>query len=163
MSPSLEHRPPQPFIALAAEVTHENLSQVVGGLFSELSAWIATHRVEPAGPPFVRYVFVDDDGGAPTRLQVAFPVAAETEGDERVTAGVLPGGRFAISLHTGPWSGLHNATAEMLEWGRTRDIAWAVSPDGKTWAARLEIYHTDPTAEPDPEKYRTTLAFLTAS
>jgi len=162
MNPVMENRPPQPFIAVEAEATHENLSEVIGGLFGEISGWIGSHGVAPVGPPFIRYVFVDDDeDGAPTRLQAGFPVAAGVAGGDRVISGMLPGGSFATIVHTGPWSGLQDATAALLAWGRNKEIQWAISNDGKEWAARLENYLTDPSEEVDPAKYRTELAFLT--
>jgi hypothetical protein len=34
-----------------------------------------------------------------------------------------------------------------------------VTPDGERWAARLEIYETDPAVEPDMTKRTTLLAF----
>ena len=57
--------------------------------------------------------------------------------------------------------GLLGATASLLEWASQEDLTWDMTstPDGERWAARLEIYETDPAVEPDMAKWTTQLAF----
>jgi hypothetical protein len=38
----------------------------------------------------------------------------------------------------------------------------SLSPEGERWGCRLEIYRTDPQAEPDMTKWETELAFRLA-
>ncbi len=56
------------------------------------------------------------------------------------------------------------ATASLLKWAEEQDLTWDVrqAPDGDRWAARLEIYETDPAEEPDMTKWETQLAFRLA-
>ncbi|HEX3964848.1 MAG TPA: hypothetical protein VHZ03_50760 [Trebonia sp.] len=52
-------------------------------------------------------------------------------------------------------------TASLLEWAGQEGPTWdmANAQDGERWAARLEIYETDPAVEPDMTKWITQLAF----
>jgi hypothetical protein len=64
-------------------------------------------------------------------------------------------------MRTGHPDGLLGATASLLKWADEQKLTWDVrqTPDGERWAARLEIYETDPVAEPDMTKWTTQLAF----
>ena len=76
----------------------------------------------------------------------------------------LPAGDYATLTYHGAPSGLVGATAVLLEWGAREDVRWDVQPTaaGERWGVRLEIYRTDPAAEPDPDRWETELAFKLA-
>lgn len=100
-------------------------------------------------------------------VEAGAPVTVAVEGDGRVISGVLPAGRYATVLHVGHPDGLVNATQELLDWAAGQGLTWDVSPDeadeaGERWGCRLEIYLTDPTEEPDMNKWETRLAFRLA-
>jgi hypothetical protein len=77
---------------------------------------------------------------------------------------VFAPGRYAALRYTGHPDGLLGATASLLKWAEEHNLAWDVrpAPDGERWGARLEIYETDPAAEPDMSKWTTQLAFRLA-
>jgi len=97
-------------------------------------------------------------------VEVGVPIGAATDGDDRVVAGILPSGRYASLRHTGHPDGLYDATRALLDWAGERNLTFDVSPgpEGERWAARLEIYETDPAVEPDMTKWTTQLAFRLA-
>jgi DNA gyrase inhibitor GyrI len=125
----------------------------------ELFGWIAQRELTAAGPLFWRYLVVDMEHELV--IEVGVPLAVEAVGDGRVTAGVLPGGRYATVVHQGPPDTLEAATAELLEWGDQQGVAWdKTDADGaEHWACRLENYLSDPVEEPDMNEWRTELAF----
>jgi effector-binding domain-containing protein len=91
--------------------------------------------------------------------------AEVTAGEGRVRAGVLPGGRYAVLRHTGPYDGLIASNAALLGWADEQGIAldsWDTA-EGTAWRARAEHYLTNPAEEPDPAKWEVDVAFLTAS
>jgi effector-binding domain-containing protein len=96
-----------------------------------------------------------------SRWKPVSPSPRRSEGDARVQAGVLPAGRYVTALHVGHPSTLIAATAALLDWAKTKGLTWDVtpSPDGDRWGCRLELYLTDPRAEPDMNKWETQLAF----
>src|ERR687896_782350 len=100
--PQIEQRDALPYLGIRSEVTN-GLPAVVDRFFPQLFAWLGQHGIEPAGPPFIRYLEVDRDG-EPLEIEVAVPVAGGVpEGDGQVRAGTLPAGRYATVLHTGPY------------------------------------------------------------
>lgn len=159
--PKLERRTAQHYVAIRIEVARQELGVALPPRFAEVLAWLKQRGVAPAGPPFVRYLWIDHEMELPqTELEVAVPVSAPVAGDGRVIAGTLPAGRYAVLMHIGPYDDLRDSTDRLLTWAEDSGVRWQRSPDGKSWAARTESYVTHPVSEPDPEKWRSELAFL---
>lgn len=152
-------RPAQPYVAIKAQVTMQTIGTILPALHPRVFGWLRERDVPPAGAPFWKYNVVDMDRGL--EVEVGVPVAAVMDGDDQVLAGVLPAGRYGALWYTGHPDGLLGATASLLTWAAERNLSWDVSqaPDGERWAARLEIYETDPAVEPDMAKWTTQLAF----
>ena len=130
-------------------------------MIGELFAWLGARRATPGGPPFFRYRVIDMAGHL--EIDVGVPVAGVLSGDQRVIADSLPAGRYATVIHTGPPAQLVEANAALQRWGSTNGIKWRehTQGNGTAWASRLEIYLTDPASEPDRERWRTEIAYLT--
>jgi|SRR5580692_896179 effector-binding domain-containing protein len=160
--PQLAERSAQPYVAIQALVTMQDLGAVLPGLHPEVFGWLGERGIAPAGAPFWKYNVVDMD--RQLEVEVGVPVAAPVPGDDRVRAGVLPAGRYATLWHTGHPAGLADATATLLEWAAGQGLAWDCTrtDEGDRWGARLEIYETDPAQEPDLSKWETQLAFRLA-
>jgi effector-binding domain-containing protein len=156
--PQIERRAAQPYVAIAVDVTMQALPDAVDRGFPELFQWLAAHSIEPAGPPFIRYLRIDMEGEL--TIELAAPLEVQPPGDEHVTVGVLPAGRYVTLLHVGPYDGLIAANAALQHWARERDITWQMDGDS-TWRGRVERYLTDPSQQPDPSSWQTELAYLT--
>jgi effector-binding domain-containing protein len=152
-------RAAQPYVAIRARVTMRTLGTVLPELHPRVFAWLGERGIAPAGAPFWKYNLIDMD--RELEVEVGVPVTAAVDGDGQVLAGVLPAGRYATLGYTGHPSGLADATASLLQWAQDEGLAWDVlqTPHGQQWGARLEIYETDPAAEPDMSKWTTRLAF----
>jgi effector-binding domain-containing protein len=157
--PQVAERTAQPYVSIQAFVTMQDLGTVLPGLHPEVFGWLGARGIAPAGAPFWKYNVVDME--RQLEVEVGVPVADPAPGDDRVRAGVLPPGRYATLRYTGHPDGLIGATAALLEWAAARGLTWDVTRTGQgdTWAARLEIYETDPAQEPDLNKWVTQLAF----
>jgi hypothetical protein len=159
--PSVIERAPQPYVSVPRTVTMATISSAaddIPGLF----AWLAERGTEPAGPPFLRYNVIDMD--RELQLEAGVPVAAPVAGDDRVRAGVLPGGRYAAVTHLGPFDQLVPAVRRLLDWAQGQGLTWDKqdTPDGEQWGCRLEIYPVNPDEQPDPAKWETELVFRLA-
>jgi effector-binding domain-containing protein len=134
----------------------------LGARFGEVFAWLGARGLEPAGAPFWRYNVIDM--ARKLEVDVAVPVAAAVDGDDHVVSGVLPAGRYATLTHVGHPSELAGVTKTLLDWAAGEGLTWDMSlgEDGERWGARLEIYLTDPSEEPDMSKWVTELAFRLA-
>jgi effector-binding domain-containing protein len=163
LTPVVAERPAQPYVAIRAQVTMQTMAAVLPPLHQQVFAWLSERDIPAAGAPFWKYNVVDMD----RRLEVetGVPVTAPVDGDERVLAGVLPAGRYATLRYTGHPSALIGEIASLREWATQQGLTWDMTntPDGERWAARLEIYETDPATEPDLAKWTTQLAFRLSS
>jgi effector-binding domain-containing protein len=157
--PRVAERSVQPYVAIQAFVTMQDLGAVLPALHPEVFGWLGARGIAPAGAPFWKYNVVDME--RQLEVEVGVPVADPVPGDDRVRAGVLPAGRYATLRHTGHPDGLADATAALLEWAAAEGLTWDVTrtDQGDEWAARLEIYETDPAQEPDLNNWETQLAF----
>ncbi len=157
--PEIIERTAQPYVAIRARVTMQTIGTVLPELHPAVFGWLAERDVPPAGHPFWKYNVIDME--RELEVEVAAPVAAAVGGDDRVLAGVIPAGRYATLRYTGHPDGLIGATASLLDWAARQNLAFDVTPteDGDRWAARLEVYETDPAVEPDMGNWTTQLAF----
>jgi effector-binding domain-containing protein len=163
--PQIQQRDALPYLAIRSEVTN-GIPAVVDRTFPQLFAWLGEHGIEPAGPPFIRYLEVDHQG-EPREIEVAAPVANDgQQGDGTVRADTLPAGRYATLIHTGPYRhddvpDLVDAQAAMRAWIEEEGIATGRPSDrGMTLAASVEHYRIGPPIEQDWTKWETELAYL---
>jgi len=167
--PRVEERPATPYFGIPSRVTGEaEFRRAVDDGFPELFAWLEESGVPPAGPPFIRYLALDAHE-EPVEIELGVPVASEVQLEGRLRAGALPAGRYATLLHVGPYNSskepdLAAARSELRHWAEQQNIELDSSrTDGGTrFHACVEHYLTDPRREPDPSKWRTELAYLTA-
>jgi effector-binding domain-containing protein len=156
--PTVQDRPAQPYAGVRARVTIAELGKVVPSLWPDVFAWLGRHGIVPAGPPFIRYHVVDMDGVLEVEAGVSVTDAVPSDG--HVQAGVLPAGRYAVLIHTGPPQELVGANATLLDWGLAHGLEW--QRNGNIWGGRVEFSLTDPRQEPDPTRWRTEVALLLA-
>src|ERR1700761_4735351 len=102
--PHIEDRPAESYLGISATVTMQTLAGAIDRGFPELFGWLASHRLTPAGAPFVRSLRSDMD--AELDIELGVPVAEPAPADDRVRQGELPAGRYVILLHVGPYDGL---------------------------------------------------------
>jgi len=163
LEPQIQERAEQHYAGIPAQVTIDGIAQAIDSGFPELFGWLQEHGVAPAGPPFIRYLVIDMEAGL--ELELGVPVASAVQGSGRVRPGVIPAGTYATLRHVGPYDGLMASNAALLRWAQQQGIAldtWETDR-GDAWRGRFEHYLTDPSAEPDPGKLETDVAFLTRS
>ena len=95
--PTIQQRPAQPYLGIAGRIT-DGVPAFVDKAFPELYRRLGERGVDPSGPPFIRFRELDPDG-EPLEIEVAAPVEGNAEGDERISAGTLPAGRYLTLLH----------------------------------------------------------------
>jgi effector-binding domain-containing protein len=159
-TPRVERRPEQPYAAIRTAVPIP-FGPYLPPLWDKVRDWLTQKGVSP-GPAMIRYLTTDMT--KELNIEAGYALDSTLQGDDNITASVLPAGRYGILLYTGPYEGdgLIKATAALLDWAKENDLIWKTSVmDGvEWWAARLELYLTDPAKEPDPEKWQVKLAFL---
>jgi effector-binding domain-containing protein len=158
--PEIVERGEQPYAGVGTAA--RDIGAAFPRLLAELAAGLERLGVTPTGPPFVRYVVIDME--ADLQIELGMVVAESIPDGEGLIAGVIPAGRYASVIHTGHYDGLVDANAALQIWAEREGLRWAVleTPVGDRWDARLEIYLTDPQAEPDPARWRTEITYLLA-
>jgi effector-binding domain-containing protein len=159
--PKLEERPAQPYVAIRTQATMNDLGTVIPQRLSEVFAWLRQQGITPAGVPFIRYRVIDMM--AQLDIELGVPVAGTVSGDDRISADVLPAGRYATLIYTDVRRGIE-ANAALLEWGARQGLVWDswAAENGEGFGARLESFLTDPEEEPDPAKWETEVAIRLA-
>ena len=132
------------------------LKKVIPKLLGEVFTWLDKRGVAPVGAPFIRYHVINMSGNLDVELGV--PVATALAGDDRVSPGVIPAGRYATLVYSGV-TGIKGNKA-LLDWAVKNDIRWDRWDDenGDAFRARVEYFLTDPAEEPDKKKWETEVA-----
>jgi len=156
--PSTVERAAQPYVGISASVPMNGIPAVADRL-RDIFGWLASRGIAPVGAPFLKYNVVAMESRL--EMEAGVPVAAGVDGEGEIVAGLLPAGRYATLTHVGHPDELLDATRRLLEWAAAQGLEWDMSPEGR-WAARLEIYYTDPAVEPDMNRWETELAFRLA-
>lgn len=159
--PRLDYRPDQPYVGIRTQVPMRKLGPAIEQHTDEVFAWLGEHGVAPAGAPFVRYHVIDMRGSMDIELGV--PVASAVEGDDKVSTGVLPAGRYASLVYTDISHGIEG-NKTLLEWGAAQGLRWDRwdDPNGDAFGGRYESFLTNPEDEPDTAKWDTEVAIRLA-
>lgn len=144
-------RPAQPTAVLRATMPAGELPTFFDRAFGRIFADLAARQVVITGAPFA---YFPRRPGDTVDVEAGVPVAQPIEDAGEVVAGELPGGRVAHTMHVGPYDQLPQAYQHLLEWMGERGL----TPADSMW----EIYLDDPSAQPDPTKWRTEIFWPTA-
>ena len=167
--PRVEERAASPYVGIRDRVTGEaEFRRAVDRGFPELFGWLGENGTPPAGPPFIRYLELDEQD-EPVEIELGVPMGSVLTLDGRLRAGSLPAGRYATLLHVGPYNSasvpdLAAARTELRRWALQNGVELESSKTagGTRYRACVEHYITDPRSEPDSSKWETELAYLTA-
>jgi effector-binding domain-containing protein len=157
--PKIQERRAETYAGIFRTATMDRLEATITEGLSDLFTWLKRHRLSATGSPFVRYHAVDMEGEL--ELELAVPIASRLPGDDRVHAGTLPAGRWAVMLHVGPYAGLVAANARLQGWVEEHGLSFEMQ--SSRWVGRVERYLTESGNDSDPIHRRTEIAYLLAS
>ena len=162
-APQIVERTAQPYAGLRLWATLPELPSIVPQTHGAVIKWLKEQGITVTGPSFIRYLVINME--EKMHLELGWPVAQQLTGDDHVTAGVIPAGRYGHVLYTGDYSGLMDANRVLIEWAKENKIEWDRWDDekGDAFAARLENYLRDPGDEPDPAKWETEVVIKLAT
>jgi effector-binding domain-containing protein len=153
--PQVEQRSAQPYLRIAGRIDGD-VSAFVDSAFNELFEWLRQREIESSGPEFILFRELDSDG-RPVEVEIGVPVNAGAEGDDRVGADELPGGRYLTYLHHGAY---HPETGPDLSASLAELTGWTARNGIRHSDWFIEHYLIGPETEPDDSKWLTEFAFL---
>jgi effector-binding domain-containing protein len=159
--PKLEDRAEQPYMGIRTQVRSEEFKDVIPQLLDEVFTWLGKKGVAPAGAPIMRFHVINMAEKMDVALGV--PVAGALPGDGRVSADVLPAGRYASLVYTGVMNGIAG-NAALLDWGAQQGLVWDRWDDanGDAFRSRYETFLSGPEDDPDPANWDTEVAIRVA-
>lgn len=170
-TPNLEHRIPQPYVALSARVYWGDISDTFWRLLPEIYGWIESNGLASAGAPFVRYLAFyhgkepyDDEGArvADHVIEVGVPVTQSVLGNGRFQAGTIPSGRYAFMRCSDLVA--RETSSKLLVWAEMNGFKNQSDRESNitTWCGRFEYYLTKQTEERERRKRQFEIAILLA-
>lgn len=157
--PKIIKREPTPYIGICERMPMNGIKPFVDRSFRQIFTFLEQSGATPTGAAFLKYNVIDM--ARELEIEAGVPIESPVEGEGDIFCGELPAGRFGHLTHTGPFTGLMDATRHLLDWAKSEGLEWDMhtAEDGDHFACRLEIYETDPSEEPDSSKWVTKLQF----
>lgn len=140
-------RQAQPTLAIRTRSPVQGLPQVLGEAWGAILQYAGQLGAQPSGPPFVAYHNMDMQD---LDLEIGFPFAQRLNGEGKVVAGEIPGGKAAGCLHVGPYDQVGAAYEALQSWLEGNRY----SPSGVAY----EFYLNDPRNTP-PSELQTQVVF----
>jgi len=163
--PKIENRNEQPYVGIRRQIPMHELPTVIPQHLGEVAAWLEQQRVEPDGPPLVRYHMcpASADMAGMLDIGVGWPVATALAGNERIIADVLPAGRYAALVYIGVENGIKGNGA-LIAWAAAQGIQWDRWDDeaGDAFGGRVEYMLDGPADDPNPANWKTEVAIKMA-
>ncbi len=125
-----------PTAVMRATVAHDGIGAFLGRAFGQTLAVIRGQGMEPAGPPFARYVPAGDGFDVEAGFPCPTPIAETGEGTaaDDVRAGTLPAGLGATTMHVGAYEAVVSGYQAIEAWFGEHDYA----PVGPPWESYLD-------------------------
>lgn len=148
MAYSIEIRefPAQSVISKRTRTAVGGLPELMGKVYGMIAAHLTATGQFPAGPPFAAYYNMDMDD---LDVELGFPVTSQLAGTDELQPCEIPGGRYAVCTHVGPYETLAPAYQAMSAW---------IEENGHTSGVAYEYYLNDPQGTP-PEALQTEIRF----
>lgn len=156
----LVKRPAMHYVGIKTTVKMDGIKDFMQSSVPKIFSWLKDHKIEPDGPEFLRYTFVDMQKGLD--LEMCVPVKKATKGDKSVRAGIIPAGRYASMTHFGDFAGLYGTNGAIQDWIKSKNLAMKMQKGkkGDEFTSRLEIYKVGPWNQPDMAKWETEVLFM---
>lgn len=157
--PKIEHRNERHYIAIGSTVAMNDISSKLPPLIHKVLDWMDKHNVIVDGPPFFRYLSMNNVNEL--QVDVGVPVKGMVESTNGIHAGVFPAGQYVTVTHRGHFSRIRETHSDLQAWLQNNAPNWKNSPRHQAqWGAVTEFYPVDPEKEPNPDKWQADIECL---
>jgi len=140
-------RPEQATLSIRTRAAEENLPATVGKAYGAIMQYLGEIGAAPVGAPFVVYYNMDMQD---LDMEIGFPVAHKIDGKGDIQPRIIPAGRYAACLFTGPYDKLASAYQGLT--------AFVAENGYQAEGISYEFYLNDPGTTP-PEQLQTHILF----
>ncbi|MFN3866304.1 MAG: hypothetical protein ACK4MD_06275 [Demequina sp.] len=141
----VERRKAVDYIALPVHTVMGELPARVGPAFAELDAYLEQRGAEVTGAGVIRYRSVSLD--SPFTVEVAHAVMNVPRVRDRYAVGRFEAGLYAVAEQRGPYAWIGGLTRELMEWGDSRGLDYAITPGGGAGPDRWDCWYEN---SPEP-------------
>ena len=99
IEPVAKVRAEQPYVSIPIEVNLKEWGKA-NALVEVIITWLDEKGVQPNGAPFYRYLVIGNTDKK-FKLEIGVPITSPMFGDDRVSTGTIPAGKYATFVHTG--------------------------------------------------------------
>ena len=131
---------PQKTMFIHRVISAAELGQAFMSSMPKVGAYVGK---KATGHPFGRYRHFSPEK---VDVEIGLPVADAMAKSEDIEPGEIPGGRYAVTVHTGPYDSLAQTYDALYKWAHANGHTDSDAP--------FESYIDDPTTKP-PEEVRT--------
>jgi effector-binding domain-containing protein len=125
--------PEQPILSTRTHSSMISLPKTLGKAFEKLEARLKELGEEPSGAPFVAYYNMNMLN---LDIEIGFPVKRPLEGNEEIKAVSQPAGKYAMTMHKGPYNKVRPAYNALTK--KVKDEGY------QTTGVAYEYYFNDP-------------------
>ena len=143
----VREQPAQPTLTIRTRTSIQDLPQLIGKAYGAIAQYLAQLGQYPAGAPFAAYYNMDMQN---LDVELGFPVAKELPGKDDIKASRIPGGKFAVVMHTGPYPEVSRAYEALAKWIAEKGY--------QVTGVAYEVYLNDP-MQTKPEDLKTQVMF----
>lgn len=137
----------QPVLSIRTRTPVDALPQVLGQAYGKVMQQLGALGEQPCGYPFVIYYNMDMQD---LDIEIGFPVSGPLPVQGEVQAGLIPAGKVATCLYTGPYPEMAAAYEELNAWMKSNEL----TPTGVVY----EFYQNSPMDTP-PAELKTQIVF----
>jgi len=123
------------------------LPDLIGQTYGKIVTYLSSIGKSPGGVPFVGYFNMDMND---LDVEMGFPICESVPDKDDIKMGIIPKGKYAETLHVGPYDQLKEAYSSLMNWMAEE------KHDGTGIA--YEYYLNDP-SEVDPMTLETRILF----
>ena len=150
--PVIEEKPEVPYLGIRIQTPFEGMFKQVGIIQKELERWFKAQGITPNGSPLLRYHVIDMKGEMDIEYGIPVEASLTSRADGRVTASVLPAGRYASLIYTGSGLQGNGALSRWIQINHIPSDRWDTD-QGDNFRCRYEMFLTDPKVEPRKTKW----------
>lgn len=130
----------QKVLSIRTKSSMQELPEKIGEAYQEIFHYMMENNENPSGDPFVGYFNMDMNN---LDVEIGYPIGKTLPDRGNIKMSEIPSGRYASTVHTGPYKKLELAYNALTK--------WMDENNHKANGTCYEVYLNDPVVTPEDE------------